>query len=203
MPVLYPNLSFCEEGAYIIYEDSLRIPILVVSPDGSLRYTKDGVPDLDRDIPASVEIKCPISIKEGCKVYQSVPKRYIPQCLMEQLAMKSKSQLLLCWSPESSTLFRVPFDKEIADKILSEAVRDYYASTPKRQTKLSPEVKQLSKSVGDYVKQCEFLGEFPSAKTLLMDNQRHLKSIQQCFPYYPKDNGATKSYSKTESSISV
>ena len=66
VPVIEPQLKFCEEGFFSIEQDAGSI-FMVVSPDGSLRKDEN----LNATVVA-VEIKCPVK-----KVHIEFP----PRCL--------------------------------------------------------------------------------------------------------------------------
>ena len=184
MPVLFPNMVFYEEGSYEVFEKSREDPVMVVSPDGTLRQPRHQTDNLVKPAEASIEIKCPFSFTQGFPVYDSVPKRYIPQCLMEQLATQSKDQLLLCWTPESSTLFKVQENKYITDWLVWEVTNEYYSNPQRRPTKLLPEVKMMKTEISAHASQCEFLGEFPSALSICKDaNQQSNEYVEYGSPY--------------------
>ena len=56
MPVLFPDLTFCEEGVYKVYDKKDGTPFMVVSPDGSLRRSAGGLVDIHSNPPLSIEI---------------------------------------------------------------------------------------------------------------------------------------------------
>ena len=66
MPVLIPDLTFfCEEGVYKVYYKKDGTLFLVVSPDGSLRRSADGLVDIHTNPLLSLEIKCLFHFHKG------------------------------------------------------------------------------------------------------------------------------------------
>ena len=75
---------------------------MVVSPDGSLRRSVDGLVDIHTNPPLNLEIKCLIHLHKGFQCilrFQSVIFRSV--CYMKQLVLQSEGHLLLCWSPKN------------------------------------------------------------------------------------------------------
>ena len=176
MPVLYPRLTMYEEGTYKLSDDSR--PILCVSPDGSLRETNGCNRPLDNPAKVGIEIKCPFNsgpLKD--RVFYTPPKRYISQCLLEQHALKSEQQLLISWSPETTTVLQIPENKTIVKGLLAEAKEIYYSDVPRRPTKLSDRTKHLSSQIDEHIKTCEFLGEFPSV-TCVQNERKTVSEIK-------------------------
>ena len=76
-------------------------PIIIVSPDGSLRRSADGLVDIHTNPPLSLEIMCLFSFTQGVPMYSLVPIRHIPQCTLYGAdELQSEGHLLLCWSPK-------------------------------------------------------------------------------------------------------
>ena len=73
---------FCEEGVYKVYDKKDGTPFMVVSPDGSLRRSADGLVDIHTNPLLSLEIKCLFHLHKGFRcilMYSEVPIRHIPQ----------------------------------------------------------------------------------------------------------------------------
>ena len=74
----------------------------MVSPDGSLRRSADGLVDIHINLPLTLEIKCLFHLHKGFQCilrFQSgisSSVRYI-----EQMVLQSEGLLLLCWSPKN------------------------------------------------------------------------------------------------------
>ncbi|XP_062569232.1 uncharacterized protein LOC134231307 [Saccostrea cucullata] len=82
------------------------------------------------------------------------------------MASMNVSELLyVCWTEESSTVFRVTFDEDMLSRIFQQAVVLYSPDEPKRPTRLSLESKDIKEILVDYrEKNCEFLCEISSMK---------------------------------------
>ena len=93
---------FCEEGVYKVYDKNDGTPFKVVSPDGSLRRSADGLVDIHTNPPLSLEIKFLFHLHKGFQcilrfqIGISDSARY-----MKQMDHQSEGHLLLCWSPKN------------------------------------------------------------------------------------------------------
>ena len=58
-----------------------------------------------------LEIKCKYGLREPC-VYNHIPNYYIPQVQAHALAIQCEGTYFLSWSPECTTIWYVPKDKE-------------------------------------------------------------------------------------------
>ena len=77
-------------------------PFIVVSPDGSLRRSADGLVDIHTNPPLSFEIKCLFHLHKGFQCilkFQSGISRSVRY--MEQMVLQSEGHLLLCWFPKN------------------------------------------------------------------------------------------------------
>ncbi len=107
LPQFYPDLHFFEEGYYVENAQDGK-PILVVSPDGSLRYTEE--------TPAAfaIEIKCPSpEIKFVAPVHYKPPARYVPQFLSEMHALNCDHLLFISYSLETTVVHKIKFDEDL------------------------------------------------------------------------------------------
>ncbi|CAG2256016.1 unnamed protein product [Mytilus edulis] len=162
LPLYYPNLAYIEEGAHVI--NSNGTPLILVSPDGSLgKMNMDGI-----DIPTPVvacEFKCPSPSDFRTPVHYDMPIRYIPQVLSEMASMNVEELIYLCWTDESSTVFRVHFDTDTWKLITEEAQNVYLKETPKCPTRLSAESKVIKERLHIFRENnCEFICEVASCK---------------------------------------
>ena len=96
VPVVAPDLVFCEEGCDEMEKQSGK-PFLVVSPDGSLRRNKELT-----STEIAVEFKCPYF-----KLQTQVPSRYILQCISEMEALEVEQLFYLCWRPDEPSVFKI------------------------------------------------------------------------------------------------
>ena len=177
MPVLYPKLTFFEEGAYKVSDESQDKPYLIVSPDGSLRDMSENKTALEKSAKVGIEIKCPTdNIPFKSPVLYSPPRRYVPQCLLEQSVLGCDEQLLISWSPETTTVLKIPYVASFVDNLLSEVKTLYYTNVPHRPTKSSDKRKGLLQQIDECIQSCEFLGEFPSV-TCLEENNTDIENL--------------------------
>ena len=164
MPVMYPKLTFFEEGAYKMTDgNSPDKPYLIISPDGSLREMHEDIRIIETSPKVGIEIKCPTdNVPFKSPVFYSPPRRYVPQCLLEQSVLKCDEQLLISWSQETTTVLKIPYDENLVADILSEVKTLYYTDVPHRPTKSSDKRKGLLEQIDNHINSCEFIGEFPS-----------------------------------------
>ena len=167
MPLYYPDYSYYEEGAHLI-EGSDGEPLMLVSPDGSLRPVSDG----DTIIPTArvvVEVKCPYPNEFVPPVHYKVPERYVPQVLSEMAAMHVDECIYLSWSKHCSTVFRIKFDEMLWAEIKDEGERLYgnITETDKRKrrpkTLNAPFRKKIQELMLSFMEtKIEMLAELPS-----------------------------------------
>lgn len=93
MPLLYPDLTFQEEGFYL--QDGI-----LVSPDGSLRSD-------DNSVKFAFEGKAPTEKTFTTSLHYKVPDRYITQTLFEQKVLNAEGTLYMSWTDQTCTLFKV------------------------------------------------------------------------------------------------
>ena len=170
MPFLFPETTFFEVGYY-------NTGNILVSPDGILKNNDSVI--------YAFEGKAPVGNVYTTPVHYEVPLRYITQTLFEQKATNAEKGTLYCsWSPQSTTIFLVPQNDELCDKIESELDSVYEQQVPRRPTRLSRESKEIKGDLNAVVKQCEFIGEFPSVQGVFnTDSTRDQPS-----PYYLPDD---------------
>ena len=157
LPVYFPELSYKEEGCNI---EVIGNAFFVCSPDGSCAIGGDGDPVL------SCEFKCPMpGNMHATPVHYKIPIYYAIQLLAEMNTLKTDKLLYMSYSEQSSTVFQVTNDTQLWLEILEELQRIYGTEIPKRPTKKSPAVEVLRDKIKTYLdNNCEFLGEFRSAK---------------------------------------
>ncbi|CAC5392113.1 unnamed protein product [Mytilus coruscus] len=93
-------------------------------------------------------------------------------------AMDVKELMYLCWTEESSTVFRAKFDADLW-KLVTDEIKDVYlCQTPKRPTRLSERSKLISEKIEVYRKtMVTFLCEIPSVKATSREiSQTHVNS---------------------------
>ena len=126
MPVLSPELMFCEEGCVVV-ENEKGQTFMVVSPDGSLRH--------DISLSSSqiaIEIKCPTKM-----VHTKFPERYLLQCLAEMHALNVQRLLYLSLTENVTAVFEVMRNDRLLSKALKISMELYGAEKPKKPTKLT------------------------------------------------------------------
>ena len=72
----------------------------------------------------------------------------------------------MCWTPESTTVLKVPYNKDIVNDMIKEVKSVYYNEVPRRPTRISENAKQISKTLITHQKSCELIGEFKSATAI-------------------------------------
>ena len=157
MPLYYPELSMFEEGCKgIMHGDS---PFMIVSPDGSLRATRESAPVL------MYETKCRSPKSQVMPVYYQLPKYYVLQVLSEMKAYSCDKLLFTCWSPKSTIALEVSFSEQIWQQAWDELVLIFDPMDSKRPFRVSATSKELRcKTIEFTDTSCKFLGEFPSVK---------------------------------------
>ena len=119
MPVYSPGHVFYEEGYYI--KDGI-----LVSPDGSIRLSETPI--------YAFEGKAPVGNTFTTPVHYKIPERYITQTLFEQKVLNSKGTIYTSWSKESTTVFLIPPNDKICDRVLGEIETVNRSAVPKRPT---------------------------------------------------------------------
>ena len=79
----------------------------------------------------------------------------------------------------TTTVIKVPMNPEIIHDIKSELRSTYYENVPRRPTKISENVKIISRQLEVHVGLCEFVGEFPSVTSVtpLNTNTKNAEGI--------------------------
>ena len=157
LPSLFPDEDFVEEGCEIM--KLAEKTFMVVSPDGSLRN--------DQHTVKAIEIKCPLPGKVyTTDVHYVVPIYYICQILAEMSALKCENLLFISYTPQSTTVHKADFDRDLwndlfhlATELLNESSR-----YPKKK---HPAIEPLRKKLQLYQRdRISLLAEFPSAKAI-------------------------------------
>ena len=160
---------------------------IIVSPDGSMRATRELAPAL------MYETKCrspkfqlmPVYYKLMGYVfllwhslslpYNYFPKYYVLQVLSEMKAHSCDKLLFTCWSPKSTIAIEVAFSEQIWQHAWDEVLLIFDPLDSRRPVKVSAAAKELRcKTVQFTETSCKFLGEFPSVKIVDQSiNSRH------------------------------
>ncbi|KAH3697092.1 hypothetical protein DPMN_084577 [Dreissena polymorpha] len=151
LPVVEPDLTFCEEGCVAI-QTADNDCFMIVSPDGSLRE--------DSDISTTkvgVEIKCPYY-----RIHNQFPVRYLLQCLSQIEVLNVNYLLFVSWTAEETVVFRVKRDCQLFQEAMKIAFAMYGHDKVNKPTKLSEEQKKLKERLTEISKQVEFVGTFSS-----------------------------------------
>lgn len=139
LPLLYPNAIVHEEG-YIEYGRNKGNPIMIVSPDGSVR-TKCSDNEEQKTI-AAIELKFPV-----LDVHKQTPARYLLQRLAEIEVLDVDQLIYVSWRGDISTVFVVKRNRQLFEKVYNIAKRMFLSETPKRPTKVSDDVKALQNEI--------------------------------------------------------
>ena len=200
IPVFAPESKFYEEGCYIV-PDLDNKPILVVSPDGSLR--------INDTVIMAIEIKCPLPGKVFVPdVHYKIPTYYICQILSEMAALQVKSLLYVCWTPESCTVFRAQFDETLWLTLLKELTTLYGTDNDKasRPKKKNTNIEQLKEMVKKYSEEnVVLLAEFSSVFSVPCNHCDSVADVKDLRGYHGLSNEETNrenSCFKTSCSIS-
>ena len=156
LPFLGVDAVFHEEGFHV--DDSIG-----VSPDGSLRSGVGGA------VQCAIETKCPTCLDPSVKlpVQYAIPQYYMLQCLFEAKNLHADYTLYVCWSKETTTVFRIPRQKVIEETTLDIYREVFESKIPRRPSKGNSKVAALKALVAEHITQCEYLGEFPSVRAIL------------------------------------
>lgn len=133
-------------------------PIMVVSPDGSLRQ---GTSLSSTKI--AVEIKCPVN-----KVHSQFPPRYLLQCLGEIQALEVENLVFVSWTPQETNVFMVRRDESLYEKALMIS-KQMYCEKKKKPTKLSDDQRLLKLEIANKSKEIALVARFTS--TFVTDSE--------------------------------
>ena len=143
LPVYMLTEVFFEEGFYSI-KHAIESEFIIVSPDGSCR--RNSVPV------TAIKIKCPLPGKKVVPdVHYRMPDYYVCQVLSEMTALNCTSLFYVCWTPQSTTVFKVQYDFELW-QVIHQELTEIYGShgkkpvRPKRKVRWSPLLSNISKS---------------------------------------------------------
>lgn len=135
LPAFHPELSLYEEGCYI--KKANGEPVLLISPDGSIRNTEA------EKIFFGVEIKCPFPGKiYSTPVHYSLPHYYVPQVLSEMDCLNVDKLYFLSYSKESMTIHQIDFDQDLWNSIFNKIQIVNRNNNPKRLSESLPALKQ-------------------------------------------------------------
>ena len=155
MPVFYPSLIFQEESCAVM-ENNNQKPMLVVSPDGTLRNTK-------HEPAMAFEAKCKPPNEQSTEVYYKIPWYYVTQILAEMAAYNTNDLLFTCWSPHSTVAMIAKYDDSLFQACVSELNDVLGGENVKRPTRTRTNVLELKQRIKEYTEtSVEFIAEFPS-----------------------------------------
>ena len=160
LPCLFPRDIFVEEGCYILPGDTTDV-LCVVSPDGSIRSSPDGI------VIAAIEIKCPFPSEKQTPVHYKLPEYYVCQCLAEMYVLKTDQLLYVTYSCTSTTVLKVTFSQDLWQRIWDQVLEDYDKDNLLKPTRNNPNVKSIKADIKEFVESnVEFLCEIPSCSVL-------------------------------------
>lgn len=169
LPAFMPSMSFYEEGSHVIFHQD--VPLILVSPDGSIRPSSTNTATNLPEPVMAVEIKCPFPNKHSKPVHYELPKRYITQILAEMACLKVKQLLYVSWSEESTTLMVVKFDEVLWNLILEEAYQIYGHGQIPTLTKQTPGAKAIKAELASFQQRnVKLLLETSSATSVPTEN---------------------------------
>ena len=158
LPAVYPHISYFEEGC-ISMQFKEKPSFILVSPDGSMRTHADEEPVM------MFENKCKTPNMFSTDVFYELPIYYVTQLMCEMKAYDYQTLLLSCWSPKSTTVFRVVFDEALWEMMWILLCTLYGQNEPKRPSRFPENINDLRSKVKEFTKQnAEFIGEFPSCQ---------------------------------------
>ena len=163
LPAFCPELSFYEEGCYIV-EGHDGNPHLIVSPDGSVRNQEK-----ESDVIAGIEIKCPYPGKNfTTPVHYEIPRYYIPQILSEMHCLGVNNLYYMSYSAESMAIHNAEFQLSLWNRISEEITNVNANKSPK---KLSDGLPKLKAEIDEYRKtKVSLIAEVKSRKAILCDH---------------------------------
>ncbi|KAH3813853.1 hypothetical protein DPMN_142323 [Dreissena polymorpha] len=164
LPLYYPDLKYFEEGCMRIPSTSSE-SFMVVSPDGSLRQSKDELPEF------MYENKCKAPDSYDPTSYYSIPNYYVVQLISEMNAYNCQKLIFTCWSEQSMTTFLVQNDRELWSKCWEELVNVYGSTETKAPTKFSLVAKELKDDIRVFTQShVTLIGEFRACSAIKLSN---------------------------------
>ena len=160
LPAYYPNIDYVEEGCRVLKNDNQIFG--VVSPDGRGEDSSNNAPVL------AFEFKCPFPDKQyTTDVHYEIPDRYIPQILAEMATVEVNELLYLCYTPKSSTVFKVCNNRELWDEMLALLKEFYGGEKPQRPNQTAGDIKMLRHKIKIFKSECcHLVVELGSTKTI-------------------------------------
>lgn len=111
------------------------------------------------------ENKCKTPNMFSTDVFYELPMYYVTQLMCEMKAYDCQTLLFSCWSPKSTTVFRVVFDEALWEMMWTLLCTLYGQNEPKRPSRFPENINDLRSKVKEFTKQnVEFIGEFPSCQ---------------------------------------
>ena len=177
LPVLHPEMIFFETGCYVLQHENK--PFIVVSPDGQ------GKSGANEHCLAAFEIKCPVPGKKFTPdVHYYVPKYYIPQLISEMKVLGSSQLYYVCYTKETTTVFRVNFSEELWGTIWDLSVSLYGGETQIRPKRKHKDCSLLADQIASFQQNnIEFVGEFPSVSAISCVH-KGLRDPHQVYGYH-------------------
>ena len=165
LPVYYPDLTFVEEGCFVLNENGR--PLIVVSPDGSGRQNASG------KVAVGFEFKCPYPGKTfTTQVHYTLPSYYVLQVLAEMVSLKTDTLLYMCYSSESSTVFEIKFSQHLWSLVWKEINSLYGTANPKRPVKRSNNLHDIRIEISNFVKEnVTFIAEVSSVVAIMCSHE--------------------------------
>ena len=165
LPIYYPDLTFIEEGCYVLRENGR--PLIVVSPDGS------GRKNVSDKASVGFEFKCPYPGKTfTTQVHYTLPSYYVLQVLAEMVSLNTDKLLYMCYSAESSTVFKINFSEKLWSLVWNEINVLYGTENPKRPVKRSDNLHEIQREISTFVKEnVTFIAEVPSVMAKMCSHE--------------------------------
>ena len=153
-----------------------------------------------------LEVKCPYpAYKYAVPVYYTLPERYVCQIMSEMKVLECQEALLVSWSPESTTAFRLKFSDAFFETMSGEIKDVFLNGTPKQPKRKSEGAKVLKSMSKEISEAAEFIGEFKSV-TSVQSEFTHSKSgvyTSHLNAKYPSDTKADMSVNDMLSSLKM
>ncbi|CAG2230153.1 unnamed protein product [Mytilus edulis] len=156
MPVYFPDLIYKEDGCIILPFGDTQA---VISGDGTGVNTNNDV--------VAFEFKCPMPGKKyKTDALYEIPVYYTTQVLSQMAAKNLQELAFICYTPDSITYIRGHFDAQLWSRIWTFVEKCYGSKDAARPTRRDPEIQTLLADLKAYSKQCEFIAEFPSLRSV-------------------------------------